>query len=225
MSGAQQKVEFVMLGVDIGQILTLIERRLVRATGQDGGVQDPGWDFSLRSFPYTFVPQYAIQRAAKQPGFNVLAFTRQMFVSYCLSLAAITVVVFILAGTVQPEDPQSALAAGMVGAFGIAGLIAGRLLHRQLDCSSDASLAASYQTRFFLRVAFAQSAALGGFALSIALGPWWVYLIGLGFAAIGMFKVAPTRPRLEVEQAELTANGCHRSLSRALSDNAVAASR
>jgi hypothetical protein len=188
-------------------------------------VQDPGWKFSLRSFPYTFVPQYAVQRAAKQPGFNVLAFTRQMFVSYCLSLAAVTAVVFILAGTVEFEDPQAALAASMVVAIGIVGLIAGRLLNRQLDCSSDASLAASYQTRFFLRVAFAQSAALGGFALSIALGPWWVYLIGLGFAAVGMIRLAPTRQRLEVEQAELTAKGCRRSLSRALSDTAVATDR
>ncbi len=188
-------------------------------------MQDPGWKFSLRSFPYTFVPQYAIQRAARQPGFNVLAFTRQMFVSYCLSLVAITVVVFILAGTVEPEDPQTALAAGMVVAIGIVGLIAERLLNRQLDCSSDASLAASYQTRFFLRVAFAQSAALGGFALSMALGPWWVNLIGLGFAAVGMFRLAPTRRRLEVEQAEFTAKGCHRSLSRTLSDTAVGASR
>ena len=193
---------------------------------QDGGVQqDPGWKFTWRSFPYTFVPQYAIQRAAKKPGYNALAFVRQMFLSYCVSLAAVTVVVFILAGPVEPEEPQTALAVGIVAAVGIGGLIAGRWLNRRLDCSSDETLAASYQTRFFLRVAFAESAALGGFALSIALGPGWVYFLGLGFAAVGMFRLAPTHRRLEAEQSELAANGCHRSLSRALSAQPIAAGR
>lgn len=71
----------------------------------------------------------------------------------------------------------------MVAAVGIVGLIAGRLLNRRLYCSSDEALVCSYRIRFFLRVVFAQSAALVGFALSIAPGLWWVYLLGLGFSA------------------------------------------
>lgn len=162
------------------------------------------------------VPQYAIHRAARDPGANVLALTRQVFVAFCVSLAAITVVVFFLAGVLEPEDPQAELAAGLVATLGIVSLIAARVMKRRLDCTSDATLAASYHSRFFLRIAFAQSAALGGFVLSIALGPWWVYFVGLGFAAVGMFKLAPTRQHLETEQNALAANGCHRSLTRAL---------
>ena len=100
--------------------------------------------------------------------------------------------------------------------LGVAAGILGRLVERPLVCTDDVSLAGSYRTRFFLRIAFAETAALFGFVGFFIASVWWVYPAGAGIAFIGFARAAPTRTRLRRDQERLSEQGCFRSLVAAL---------
>jgi len=183
--------------------------------------EDPGWNLPWKSFSYAFAPRWAVQRAAKQPDSSELTFIRQLFASCSLFLLILTVIFLILLGSVEPQSPQAAILISIVLIQGIFGLILGRHLRRRLDCSSDATLVSSYRTLFFCRVYIGLGVAVTSFAFSLRLGPKWVYPIGLGLAIAGMVISAPTRRRLNSEQNDLSSNGCHLSLIRALASQPV----
>lgn len=176
---------------------------------------DPGWQVSWRSVLSAMGPQRAVRRSAEDPEADQLVMLRQVFVSFSMMIVLVTVVVLIL-GDLTDGDETVGLSIGIVVAIGVVSLIAGRLLRTRLDCTSGATLAVSYRSRFFLRLAFADAAALAAFVVGIALGPWWVYFIGLGFTIVGFIGLMPSRRNLAADQAELAANGCHRSLVEAL---------
>jgi hypothetical protein len=78
-------------------------------------------------------------------------------------------------------------------------------------------LAGSYRTRFFQRIAFAQSVALFGFVFAFIGAPFWVYYLGAAFTLACFWIVAaPTRTALANDQRELDARGCVLSLVAAL---------
>jgi F0F1-type ATP synthase membrane subunit c/vacuolar-type H+-ATPase subunit K len=140
---------------------------------------------------------------------------RHVFLSFTLALGLVSVVVVLLGDMVDGDEPVE-LSIGVVTVVGLASLIAGRRIRRSLDCTSDASLVTSYRSRFFLRLALAEAVTMLAFVLGIAVGPWWVYFVGLAFTAIGFARLAPTRRNLERDDAELAAHGCHRSIARLL---------
>jgi len=80
-------------------------------------------------------------------------------------------------------------------------------LERPLDCSDDPSLAASYRTRFFLRLAFSETIALLGFVGFILTGRWWVYPVGAVFTAVGYARLAPSASNLSRDQDHLVVRG------------------
>lgn len=147
---------------------------------------------------------------------NGLTVLRQLFLSFSSALVLITVVAVILSTSIGHVDPPTSVSMTIVIVVGLASLIAGRRARRELDCRTDRTLADSYRQRFFLRLAFAESAALIGFAISIAIGPWWAYFVALAFTVAGFARLAPTRRNLTLDQQHLGANGCHRSLADAL---------
>ena len=180
--------------------------------------EDPGWNFTLRSIATVVAPQLALNRS----GTNSLATTRVFFTSFSTMLVGITVLLFVVAGSVEVEEPRSTLSTSVVVVYGVVSLIAGRRVKRRLDCTSSSALATSYVQRFFLRLAFAESSALIGFTIAIGLGPTSVYFIGLAFAVLGFALLAPTRRNLAADQRNLTGDGCQRSLTRALLDQSAA---
>ena len=92
-----------------------------------------------------------------------------------------------------------------------------RKAERPLDCSSLTSLASSYRTRFFLRVAFAETVALFGFVFAFIGGTIWIYYAGAAFTLIRFWTaIAPTRSALAQDQAQLSVEGCTLSLMAAL---------
>ncbi len=98
-----------------------------------------------------------------------------MFASFACGLMTIGAVVVILsAPTTLNQHPLAALdaAIGKI-ACGIFSVGAPSLIEKPLDCSADERLAASYPTRFFLRIAFAESAALLGFVGFIESNNGW----------------------------------------------------
>ena len=90
-------------------------------------------------------------------------------------------------------------------------------VERPLDCSTDEKLAGSYRTRFFLRIAFAETVALFGFVFAFIGAARWIYYLGAAFSLIRFWTVAaPTRSALARDQETLNAAGCSRLLVAAL---------
>jgi F0F1-type ATP synthase membrane subunit c/vacuolar-type H+-ATPase subunit K len=174
---------------------------------------DPGWNLTPRSLLGTLSPFRSLRRTDSDD--TELAVLRRLFVSFCLALALVAVVVIVLRDG-GDEDAPVGLSVATVVAVGIASLISGRSIGRRLDGSSDAALVASYRSRFFLRLAFAESAALAAFVIAISIGPWWAYFVGLAFTVVGFARLAPTGRNLERDDNDLRAHGCHRSIGRLL---------
>jgi hypothetical protein len=182
--------------------------------------QDPGWDLSPRSLLGTLTPFRSMRRNAAA-GETELGLLRNVFVSFCVAIVLISVVVIILGDLVEEDEPVG-LSVVIVAGVGLASLIAGRRFRQRLDCSADAALVTSYRTRFFLRLAISEVVALVAFVVAISLGPWWVYFIGVPFTIVGFARLAPTQRNLEGDQNDLRANGCHRSLIQALNSASAA---
>jgi hypothetical protein len=149
---------------------------------------------------------------------DLLVMLRSLFVAFCLGLVLIGVAVMVLglSGVSSTSALPAGVTAAVVGAWGAATWVCPRLIERPLLCASDDVLAGSYRTRFFLRLAFADSAALVAFVGFVLTGQPWMYLIGLLFAAIGFARLAPTARRLAEDQEHLSTAGCGRSLVAAL---------
>lgn len=175
---------------------------------------DPGWGFSWWSLLGALVPQLAIRRATRASPNRLLAL-RQLFVSFAIGLAAVTVVVVIL-GDLTDGDERPTLSAAIVGGYGLMSLAAPGIIKKHFDTASSHELATSYQNRFFLRIAFAEAAALVGFVIGISVGPWWMYFAGLAFAVVGFIRLAPTAANLRRDQAALGEAGCRLRLIDAL---------
>lgn len=140
---------------------------------------------------------------------------RLLFANFCGAIVLISVIVVVL-GESGRDDPPVAWSVAIVVAVGVVAVAASRRLARRLDGSTDESLVTSYRTRFFVRMACSEAAALAGFAVNLTLGPWWVYFVGLPFTVVGFALAAPTAGNIERDQAALRAEGCHRPLGRLL---------
>ena len=178
---------------------------------------DPGWPRSPRVLIFLLPPFGAIQRRriTRQQG-DGLILLRQLFVSFVIALLMFGVVIAVLYPTSPPpaDSPTVVVAALLfLGAIGVA--LTPRI-EGQLDGTDDAALAASYRTRFFLRIAFAESAALFGFVGFFLTYDWWPYPVGLTIAAFGFSRAAPTRKNLRHDQELLAQRSCFRPLVRAL---------
>lgn len=131
---------------------------------------------------------------------------RIVLASFVAALAVLGVVAIVVAP--GSGDVPAAAVGGAVVLYGLASQILPRLVERPLDCSSPDSLRLTYQTRFFLRVAIAEAAALIGFAGVFVSGAWWPYLVGVLFALAGFIRAAPTELSLSRDQEDLASGGC-----------------
>ena len=105
----------------------------------------------------------------------------------------------------------------ILAAMAVVSIVITRSVERLLDCTSLITLARSYRTRFFLRIAFAQCVALFGFVFAFIGGPKWVYDAGAAFSLVRFWTgIAPTRSAVADEQRNLEARGCALSLVAAL---------
>jgi predicted permease len=100
------------------------------------------------------------------------------------------------------------------GLYSIGGVLWAR--SRRLDTSNPAALAGTYPATLFVGIAMAQSAGLIGFALSLVAETIVPYLVGLGFAIIGLALTGPTRANLSRRQQQIRNEGSSLSLVDAL---------
>jgi hypothetical protein len=180
---------------------------------------DPGWGISWRTLLYALVPQLGMardRRMAETGTIDGLLALRRVFVSFVIAIVLMgVVVVFLDSGGEPPDDPQTAVAVVLL-ALGAGSATIGPRLARPLDCTSDATLANGYRTRFFLRIAFSEAAALLGFVAFFLTSAWWPYPLGAAIALAGFARAAPTAAHLAADQDELATRGCGRSLVNAL---------
>jgi hypothetical protein len=134
------------------------------------------------------------------------------------SFVGAIVVLGVVALFVGPssEEMSPMAVAGIVVAYGISAPFVPRFVERRLDCSSTDALVRSYQSRFLLRLAIAETSALLGFVGVFLSGAWWPYLLGALFSMVGFARAAPTEASLTRDQEALSAAGCWLPLREAL---------
>lgn len=175
--------------------------------------EDPGWPISWRTFAGLLLPGAGVRSQIKAAQGDGLVLLRQVFFSFSVALLLFGIVlVFLYPGLVpKGEEPKPGIALALIAAGALAGVLE-RVLERPLACVDEQALADSYRTRFFLRIAMAESAAMFGFVGFFVSYEWWVYPAGVAITAIGFRRAAPTRSNLANDQEHLYAQGCGLSL-------------
>ena len=142
---------------------------------------------------------------------------RIVFIAFCVAIGAVGLVVLVLSLRGVNENPMNVgPVAAVVAAYAMSSLLLPRVIEKPLDCASDETLTTSYRTRFFLRLAIAEGAALIGFAGVFLTNQGWVYALGAAFTAVGFARAAPTAANLATDQGKLRQSHCDRSLLAAL---------
>jgi hypothetical protein len=180
---------------------------------------DPGWRPALAGLAWVLLPPLALyrrQRRVEAGQADGLIALRSLVLSFGFPLVLINVVVYLLDVNGDTGGWPDIAGVGLVVGNGVLDLIVVRFWRGPLDCGSDASLAASYRTRLFLRLAFANSAALVGFVGFFLTGIGLLYPLGMVFSIAGYASFLPTAAHLERDQEDLLDNGCGRSLVTAL---------
>jgi hypothetical protein len=170
---------------------------------------DPGWPPLWKSAVGMLWPGMNARRAMRAD--DGLLALRAIFASFCLAIAALFVVCLVVTAGADRSSPGMATA--LVVAWGVASLVVAQVVPKPLSCDR---LGDSYRTRFFVRLAFHESAALVAFVAAVVTGHPELYLLGALSTAIGFARTAPTRGNLERDQQELHLGGCARSLVAAV---------
>jgi hypothetical protein len=141
---------------------------------------------------------------------------RLMFFAYC---GAVVLIGAVAAFVVDADDPPLSvtMAAVIVAVVGLASLVLPSAIPTALDGSSAECLAATYKTRFFVRMAIAETVALVGFVLMFLTGSVVPFVAALPFTAVGFARAAPTDGNLQRDQDALNATGAMTDLRTALS--------
>jgi hypothetical protein len=175
---------------------------------------DPGWRAALRIAAWALIPGFGItlqQRRAASGRVDGLTMLRSLFLSFSGALVMIGGVVAVLTNFSNLNRDRTgspaAVAAGVLAVIGVGTLVASAKLGRPLPATSLSELGGAYRTRFFLRLAFSEAAALCGFVAYIITGRWWMYPLGAAFAAAGFSRLAPTAANLAGDQDQITASG------------------
>lgn len=170
---------------------------------------DPGWPPLWKTVGSLFLPGSTARRAMSAP--DGLFALRVTFLGFAQAIVFLAVVAFVV--TAGADRHPATIATVLVLAWGVASLVAAQVIPKPLSCDR---LGDSYRTRFFLRLAFAESAALVAFVAVLLTGHVELYFLGALATAIGFARAAPSRGNLERDQQELHLAGCAKSLLAAV---------
>jgi hypothetical protein len=177
---------------------------------------DPGWRPSLRALGWTAIPVVGLFMRAKARGreTNWLILLRTIFLALVPALFLFPVALSFI----EPWDggderwvPRAVLLSGIVSVVWVLGI-----RRRQLPTSSPEALAGSYRALLFIGIAAAEVPVFAGITGVLLRGSLWIYLVGLPFALVGLWMVAPSKSDIERRQREITASGSPLSLLAAL---------
>jgi F0F1-type ATP synthase membrane subunit c/vacuolar-type H+-ATPase subunit K len=169
---------------------------------------DPGWPRGLSIFVFLIpgaINWYGRRRAAG----DGLVMLRQIFISFVVAIVLFGVVLPFIPNDYNEVVPWLPI----LIAVAVVATLVGRVSEKPLDCSTRTTLAGSYRTRFFLRVAWAEVVALFGFVFVFIGAATWIYYVGAAMTlALFWLRAAPTRISLARDQESLNASGCTQSL-------------
>jgi hypothetical protein len=186
----------------------------------DDDADDPGWRLTPRLLLF-LVPGYlASSRKNGLANVDLLERMRQAWTAFTIALLAFGVVIYLVVpGSTEHRTTPFVIGLSIYTALCLfAEETFGR---RSVKDVGPELVAAKYQARFFLRVAFSNSIALAAFVFTFTLGQWWLYWLFLPFALVGLWRAAPTRSRLAQEQDRLYGESCSISLVKALRNQAT----
>ena len=193
----------------------------IDTSGAGGPYEDPGWRSAVTpwfviGFFAGMVPFFGrrmMARAIRRQRRDGLLLLRQLFLNFVVAVVLIGVVASSVAPNEKVSTAGQQLTAVVLVALGLGCISAADAFGRRpLDCSDDAHLRADFHSRFFLRVALSEVAALVAFAAVFVVGGWWLYWIGAVFTLVGLARAAPTVSNLSESQLRLNEAGCSRSL-------------
>jgi hypothetical protein len=134
-----------------------------------------------------------------------LSTLRTLLWSFVAMPVVLLLVAFLVAG--DGGDTSTAVVAVALVGWSLLTQVLGRVLPPPLAGEDAAELASSYRTRFFVRLAIFESAALLGFVAAIVTGNPWVHVIGLVSTEAGFAAAAPTDTNLARDQEALRGRG------------------
>jgi hypothetical protein len=177
---------------------------------------DPGWGPSLRTLWWSVIPLvgFVMRTRARRRETNGLILLRRIYLGPFGALILYPVAFSFIGPWDGGDEGWAPWAVAFVGVVSLVGVV--WVHRRQLPTTSPEALAASYRGLFFLGIGVAEASALVGMAGVLLRGSFWVCLVGLPFAFVGMWMVAPSRSDIERRQREITATGSPLSLVDAL---------
>jgi F0F1-type ATP synthase membrane subunit c/vacuolar-type H+-ATPase subunit K len=163
--------------------------------------EDPGWKVS----PWALLPGGSKRALDASP--SLVGGLRTLLATFSWAIVLFGVVLAFLELD-DGEEPSLSLGAavGIVVVVGLSCTLVGRMVGR-LDGTSDEAVLQTYRTRFFLRLALGETAALVGFVLCFLAHSIVPYLAALPFTALGFWRAAPTGSSIDDDQAELQSQG------------------
>lgn len=139
-----------------------------------------------------------------------------MYFAFAVGMITLSLVTFFITTSSTSSSEASPIIA-VAAMFGAAvAQLALRRFGPPLKHSSESELRGTYVSRFFLRIAVAESAALIAVALVFSGMPAWTLLVGLAISGLGLWQAAPTPAALQKEQEHLNLQGCQYLLVDAL---------
>lgn len=175
---------------------------------------DPGWGAAARRAPLILVPTRGMRSALADD--NGLVVMRMVWITF----VAVMVVIGALVVAIDRSLPGGG-ADGRVVAAGVAGVgiflqVVSTKFIPVIAGKKMAAVRSAAQRAFFIRVAFAEPAALLGFMGFVLSGNVAVYAVGFAVGLAGMTDAAPTGRWIAAGQAELAASGSDVDLLAAL---------
>ena len=180
------------------------------------GAEDPGWGDAWPAL-WVLIPYVGLERMRRRNAageVTTLRTIRQVFIGFVMMVALGGPILLWVTLTSRNTPSMRAVEGLILLAAVIA--VAGRLLEPELSCASEATLAASYSTRFFLRMAFANAPVLLMFVIGTVSGATVTFAFAALFAIVGYAHAIPSAGRLTREDAALSERGCRWSLVRSL---------
>jgi hypothetical protein len=167
-------------------------------------MEDPGWSGIWPKAVLGAIPTLGLARGRRTLGIEGL---RAVFVSYPAAVVLIGIPLAFVAPRRQSTE-TTAICLGAVLAVGVVGIVAAVMFRRRrLDVSSPATLADTYRSNFFAKLAFADCVVVVAFTLTFLSGNSVVYLVGVAIALAVFAVAAPTRTDVIRRQDELRVAG------------------
>lgn len=167
-------------------------------------MDDPGWSGVWPSALWGLIPMIGLHHVRRTRGIEPL---RATFVAY---MAGVVLFAIPLA-FVALHHASGATTTACVGAVLVAGVVCIAAItmfqRRPLDASSPATLADTFRSNFFLKLALAEFIALVGFTLTFVSGRFVVYPVAVALSLVAFAVAAPTRADITRRQHEIGVSG------------------